>query len=509
MHFKEGVGRDQAVNYVLNELIAEDHYIRLIELASEQFYQENKELFVAKGQNLLGRKSYSPAMLLGLFLYGYMNGITSSRKLEQECQRNLELHWLCRCLAPDHKTIADFRKDNAGVFPLFTKSFNRLLKEQGYIQGHTISIDGSKLRASASQSYSIKRIASKLERLQQKSEFYLQALHQADQQEDELEELKQRKVELLLELERLEAEKLKLSELQRNLEQKPAKRISPTDPDARVMKSRQGKHYSYNLQAATDSAFDMVAGYWLSNQENDKGLLVQGVEQTQKTIGIKAEEVLADAGDYDTAQLEELENREISCFVAVNYNQQKALADEHGIHFTYEAKQDQYRCSAGNILKKHGGIKRDNRRGTSMQSYIATACQSCVKKSLCTKAEFRMVYRHHNQEWRDQYLMKMESKLGKSKLAQRAASIEHVFGTIKQRMSLHHLLLRGKQKVEAEASLYVYGYNFTRLLHLASFQNIKNQINSFHWKVSILFILRFGRILNYSNRSKTYFFLLN
>ena len=482
MHFKEGIGRDQEVNFVLDEMIAEDHYVRLIELLSDQFYQENKELFVVKGQSVVGRKAYSPAMLLGLYLYGYLNGINSSRKLEQECKRNLELCWLCHCLAPDHKTIADYRKDHAGVFPLFAKSFNMLLKQQGYIQGRTISIDGSKLRASASKSYSVKVIASKLERLQRKSEYYLQALHQADQHEDELEELKQRKVELLLELERLEEKKLKYTKLKENLEQKPAKRISPTDPDARVMKSRQGTHYSYNLQASTDSTFDMVADYWITNKVNDSGLLGQGVEHAENAIDVKVEEVLADAGYYDTAQLEELEDRGISCYVAVNYNQQKTLADEHGIYFTYEAQQDQYRCSEGNVLEKRSGIKRDNRRATIMQRYVATACLGCVKKSVCTKAEFRTVYRHHNQEWRDQYQKKMESKRGREKLIQRAASIEHVFGTIKQRMSCHHLLLRGKKKVEAEASLYVYTYNFTRLLNLASFQNIKNQINSFYWK---------------------------
>lgn len=489
MHFIEGVGRDQEVSFVLDELIAEDHYVRLIELLSEQFFQENKELFVAKGLKAVGRKSYSPAMLLGLLLYGYLNGINSSRKLEQESQRNLELRWLCRCLAPDHKTIADYRKDHAEVIPLFTRSFNRMLKQQGYIQGHTLSIDGSKLRASASKSYSVKSIASKLDRLRQKSESYLQALDMTDQQDDETEELKQRKAELLLELESLAKQKQKLSLLQEKLEEKPAKRISPTDPDARVMKSRQGRHYSYNLQAITDSSFDMVAGFWLSNQENDKGLLTEGVEEAEKSTGAKAEEVLADAGYYDTAQILELESRNVCCYVAVNHNQQKTLADVHGIYFTYEAEKDRYRCSEGKLLEKRSGIKRDNRRGTSMQRYVATACQNCAKKSLCTRAEFRSVYRHHNQEWRDSYQVKMESEGGKRKLVQRAASIEHVFGTIKQRMSFHHLLLRGIRKAEAEASLYVYGYNFTRLLNLASFQSIKNQINSFRWKVIYLIIL--------------------
>ena len=499
MHYKEGIGREEEVVYVLDGLIAEDHYVRLLELVSEGFYQENKALFVAKGQSSVGRKAYSPAMLLSLYLYGYINGINSSRKLEQECKRNLELHWLCHCLAPDHKTIADFRKDHAGVFPLFTKSFNRMLKQQGYIQGHTLSVDGSKLRASADKSYSVKSIASKLESLQKKSESYLEALHQGDEKEDEIEELKQRKAALLLELERLEEEKLKFSRLQEKLKEKPAKRISPTDPDARVMKSRQGKHYSYNLQASTDKAFDMVAAYWLSNQENDKGLLTEGIAEAGKSTGVKPEEVLADAGYYDTAQIQELENRNICCYVAVNYNQQKALADEQGIYFTYEAEQDQYRCSEGSVLEKRSGIKHDKRRGTSMQRYVATACQGCVKRSLCTKAEFRSVYRHHNQDRRDQYQMKMESKQGREKLIQRAASIEHVFGTIKQRMSFHHLLLRGKQKVEAEASLYVYGYNFTRLLNLASFQNIKNQINNFYWKAIYLVFLWLCR--SWSNKS--------
>lgn len=186
MRFVEGLSRDQTVSYMLEDLVEEDHYVRLIEEMANHFYQGNPGLFSDKGFAHTGRKAYHPAMLLGVWLYGYLNGISSSRKLERECKRNLELHWLCTGLVPDHKTLSDFRKHQAQSIQSFTRQFNGLLRQAGYIQGHTVAVDGSKLRAYVSQSYMVAALGDKLKDTDQKLMLYFEQLDRQDIEEDEL-----------------------------------------------------------------------------------------------------------------------------------------------------------------------------------------------------------------------------------------------------------------------------------------------------------------------------------
>ena len=482
------------MSYVLDEVIEEEHYVRLIEEMAGRFHQANPGLFSDKGFGVTGRKAYHPAMLLGVWFYGYLNGVSSSRKLEQECRRNIELHWLCGRLVPDHKTFSDFRKTHGPAIQSFTKQFNALLKEAGYIQGRTVAVDGSKLRAYASESYTVATLADKLKDTDEKLTYYFERVDSYDQQEDQAELLKERRAGLLAEIEALEARRDELMSCQQAAERNPAKRISPTDAEARIMKGRQGKHYSYNLQSVVDSSSGMIATYQLTNHENDKGLLAPIIEQFSNEHQAPPEQALADAGYHDTEQIKGLEEQGINCYVAINDNQQ-ALAQQQGLSFTYQAEQDQYRCSQGKTLVKKHGFKRDKRRGTLMQRYVGTACQGCSIKALCTKAAARSVYRHHDQPYRDAYRQKMESRAGKQRLRQRMALVEHPFGTLKDRMGHTPLLLRGLKKVTTEVSFYVMGYNFTRLTNLSSFQSIRKLIRHYDWKlISDLVIGIFNRL---------------
>ena len=483
MRFVEGLCRDQLVSYVLDDIIAEEHYVRLMDQMATGFYQANPGLFSDKGSRATGRKAYHPALLLGIWLYGYLNGVSSSRKLERECQRNIELHWLSQRLVPDHKTLANFRKAQRAAIQHFTRQFTRLLRQAGYISEHTLAVDGSKLRACASQSYTVTSLGEQLRDTDRKLTLYVDQLQAPDEQGEPMERWEPRRNWLLAQMEGLEAKQATLIHCQAAAQQKPAKRISPTDVEARIMKGRQGKHYSYNLQTAVDSTFGFIAGYQVSNHENDKGLLEPMVELLRDETALQPGQLLADAGYHDTKQIQSLEAQGITCYVAPNDNQQQGQ-EQQGISFTYEAALDQYRCSQGRVLTKKYGLKRDNRRGTLMQTYVGTACQDCHLKTLCTKAAARHVYRHHDQPWRDAYRKKMESAVGQQRLKQRMALVEHPFGTLKERMGHTPLLLRGLKNVASEVGLYVLGYNFTRLNNLVSFQTIQALIQPQNWKIN-------------------------
>jgi transposase len=475
MHYITGQDRQQAQFFTkLDDLITSHHYVRLIDLIAEKFVSDNLTLFQLKGVQKIGRKAYHPAVLLKLYIYGYLNGISSSRKLEKECMRNLELMWLMSQLVPDHKTISDFRKENGIAIKQSVLTFNKWLQQAGYIKGETISIDGSKIRANASRSFDIEGITRKLEQLEVQLCEYLENLASTDQSEEDQEQIK-------MEKQRLEKQVLELKEQVKELEQKrallmssKAKTLSSTDPEARIMKSRQGKHFCYNVQVVVDQQHKLIVCNEVYNQENDRGLLVPMVEQSKEVLLNSPSEVLADAGYYQINQLEELDNKGIECYVAINENQEQAKEDQHGITFEYIEQKNHYLCSRGQLLKPQHGIKRDSRRGTEAQAYKGINCQPCSVKSICTTSEkARTVYRYSNQRWRDCYRSKMKSNLGSTKLRLRKALSEHPFGRLKYWMGHIPILLRGKQKVQIEMDIYTIAYNFKRMLNLTSFDQLK------------------------------------
>lgn len=478
MHYITGQDRQQAQFFTkLDDLVSNHHYARLIDLIADKFVSENPVSFDAKGGSNVGRKAYHPAVLLKLYIYGYLNGISSSRKLERECHRNLELMWLMNQLAPDHKTIADFRRENGEAIQQSVLMFNRWLQQAGYIKGNTISIDGSRIRANASRSYDIDSIAKKLDQAEVQLTEYLGKLILVDQEEGEQEQLEIEKQRLEKIVSDLQQQVGELEQKKALLKESNAKRLSSTDPEARIMKSRQGKHFCYNVQAAVDEYHKLIVCNQVRSEENDKGLLIPVVEEAKKWLTETPREVLADAGYYQLNQLEELESNNVKCYVAINGNQEQVKEVQHGITFKFDEQKNVYQCSQGQFLVPHHGVKRDVRRGTQAQAYKGINCQPCAIKSLCTTArETRTVYRFSNQEWRDRYMHKMKSELGVSKLRLRGMLSEHPFGTLKYWMGHIPILLRGKQKVQIEMNLYTIAYNFKRMLNTIPFEQMKELI---------------------------------
>jgi transposase len=472
MHFIQSENRSQYVLMnKLDDLVEEQHYVRLIDSFVDYFMQENQELFSLKGIQLVGRKAYNPASLLKLYIYCYLNSVSSSRKIEKECQRNIEVIWLLGHLIPDHKTISDFRRENTeGINQVFLKLLG-LLRDSGYVKGKIISIDGTKIRANAGMSINLETISKRLEDAEEQLAKYLQQIELADSIDEEIEIERQEKEQLAEEISILRQKVTELKREKENLEKLGVKRMSPTDTECRMMKSRQGKHYCYNVQAVVDSENKMIANIAVLSEENDKGQLLPIVEKVEKEIGITPKEVLADAGYYIINQIEYLEKeKNINCYVAINYNQEQSKNQNLGIEFYYQPEQNIYKCSHNGILKPKHGLKKDCRRGTLAQRYIGVNCKECSIKKDCTDSTARTVYRYTNQQWRDSYEAKMNSGQGKSKLTLRKTLSEHPFGTIKYWMGHIPLKTRGKTKVRTEVNIYAIAYNLKRLLNIEGFE---------------------------------------
>ena len=308
MHFIQPTDRNQYILMNrLDDLIGYQHYARLIDVFVDWIFNTQPDLFMSKGNNHIGRKAYNPSILLKLYIYSYLNGISSSRKIEKECKRNIEVMWLMGTLAPDHKTISDFRKDNTeGICRVFRKLVD-LLKESGYIKGQTISIDGTKIRANASISIDLESIEKRLDNLEEQLNNYLHQIDITDTIDQEIEIAEKEKQQLQREIEQLKSNIQDLEKQKEVLKDQGAKRISPTDPESRIMKSRQGKHFCYNAQVAVDAENKLLVTTAVVSQENDKGLLLPIVEKAERELGQSPQEILADAGYYVINQIEKIE----------------------------------------------------------------------------------------------------------------------------------------------------------------------------------------------------------
>lgn len=466
MGYQRGDSRYQQSFLSLNDQICKKSPIRVIDEICESYCHK---VNVDKGIKDTGRYAYHPADLVKIFVYGYFHGISSSRKLERETQRNIEVMWLTSGLCPDHKTISDFRKDNPELIDGLFKYLIAQFKEKGLVTGKSLAVDGTKVKAYASKEINITTIRQKLEGIEQQVEKYIRDMDALDKAEDELEELEKKKEELKKELEQLATKKKKYQELEKDLEEKGEKAICTTDRNAKMMKGRYGKYWGYNAQAAVDTEHHFITAIKVTNNQNDKGLLTPMVEASQEVTKHKAEECLADAGYYKINELEKSEEQGTSCYIAINRTQSQARDQAHGIGFTYNQQEDTYHCNEGKPLKFWRNKKSEEGRGYKV--YRGTECKVCAIRDKCTTAEQRSVHRNENQEWIDSFTAKMNSKAGKEKMVQRRSVAEHPFGTMKYYMGQIPLLLRGKRKVQTEMNLYAIGYNLKRYFNIMALEN--------------------------------------
>ena len=462
MRFKRGTERHQYSILTLDDQIPGDHVVRFMDKACDDF-QTARDLagLFDKGAGDTGRKAYHPCDMLRLYVYAYFNGVSSSRKIEKECHRNIEVRWLLSGLAPDHKTISDFRKDNGELIREFFLFLTKSFVEQGLLKGKSIAVDGTKVKAYASRGISLDELGKKLENVENQIGIYLEKLSVIDTAEDEVEGLAEKKAELEKQIAELESKKKGIGGSLEELKTEGLDKKCVTDPDSRRMKGRYGTYWGFNLQIAVDTQSHIIADYLLTSNQNDKGLLEPMVAASETATGEKPDEAYADGGYYKTAELDRIERGGTECFVAVNHTPTHLEDKKNGIAFEYDGQADLYTCSQGRKLL-YSRKKTEN--GETKKIYRSEGCGGCPLVGACTKSGTRTVTRNGNQEWIDAYHKKMDSPEGRERMKKRRSVAEHPFGTIKYYMGQTPVLLRGKDKVSTEMALYVMGYNIRRYM---------------------------------------------
>lgn len=448
----QGLSRDQGSLFPvsLDEMIGPDHVCRVI-AAFVQRLDLAALGFARARTKATGRPPYDPADLLMLYLYGYLNRVRSSRRLERECQRNIELMWLLHRLAPDHKTIAEFRRCNASPLRQAGAEFVRFCAEAGLIGGEWVAVDGTKFQAVASGK-AVLDAAQRAElqaKLEQRIAQYLQELEAADQQQGEAEVDAQA---LRQALARLQQQQSDLAQAQ------GGQRLHvSTEPEAVVLK---GKGPGYNVQTAVDAEHALIVAHEINAQAGDNGCLQRMGEAAQQALGVTEFKLVADAGYSNGEQAQALEDQGVQVHVpvkrSVNNQGDGELFDR--TCFTYEVQADAYVCPAHKLL-----LRKQIDRKDKIVIYAAQAsdCAACAMKPRCTPSSRRMVSRHLH----EQALARMQQRATPQAMRLRRSTAEHPFAALKFHIFGHpRFLMRGLTGAGTEIALATLAYNVKRAL---------------------------------------------
>lgn len=473
MSYIEGTPRNQSSLFPesLEDFVPEDHPVRVIDAFIERLDMAGQGFTGAQNQ-IMGRPRYRPQELLKLYIYGYLNQIRSSRKLERECLRNVELMWLLKRLAPDFKTIADFRKDNPVALKRTCRAFILFCKEAGLL-GDEVAIDGSKFRAAASrdQVFTKKSLQQQLARIDDQIASYLEQLDQTDTSDPVLDVSTQ---QVQAALERLQHEQTQLHQDQEAMEQAKKSQHCRTEPDAHLMRSgRQGIVRGYNIQNAVDTTHKLIIHHRVSQNSSDGGELYRMARMTQVTLRANRLKVLADTGYSSGAQLARCDKHRIQASVPLNraINNQNQGQHYQKRDFDYDEAKDVYHCPAGQTLS----YKTCNRK-MRMLLYTTDSCRDCQLKPACTTGKQRWLSRHFNEDAFDRSLERLSRD--PRAMTRRQACVEAPFATIKRMMGDGRFICRGLSSVKSEVALSTLAYNLKRLMNIMGNQAIIQKLVS-------------------------------
>jgi transposase len=466
MGYVEGGSREQVVMFpeVMDDYVGEENPVRFIEAFVNQLELGALGFSKAEAEER-GRPAYDPRDLLKLYIYGYVNEIRSSRKLERESKRNVELMWLMRKLTPDHKTIANFRSDNRKALREVFRQFTRLCRELNLYGRELVGIDGSKFRAvnGKDRNFTETKLNKRLQWIEEKIKKYLRALQAEDEAESKESEVSAG--DLREKIAQLQARQMAYEGLKQQLAENGEKQISLTDAEARLMKGRQGQHVSYNVQVAVDSKHKLVADFAVTNDENDVNCLAAVAQSVKQELAVEQLKVCADRGYYNTAQIKECEDAKIE--VHMERPRPKQIAGIFPLErFAYDASNDVYECPAGKRLSF-----RVLDKAKQVRCYWTEACHSCPLKSQCTTGKGpRKIKRPVGQDAADRMLKRVQQNPEFLKL--RKQLVEHPFGTVKRWMKQDHFLTRGREKVSGETSLTFLAYNLKRAINVVGVEKL-------------------------------------
>jgi transposase len=418
--------------------------------------------FVGVDPAATGRPAYHPAVLLKLYVYGYLNRIQSSRRLEREAQRNVELMWLTGRLRPDFKTIADFRKDNGRAIRKVCRQFIVLCRQLNLFTEAIVAIDGSKFKAvnNRDQNFTPAKMQRRLAQIEESIARYLAAMDTADRAEPEVAELK--KGHLRDKIAALKERMQQLKTYEAQMLASPDQQLSLTDPDARSMKNRDGGIVGYNVQTAVDAKHHLIVAHEVITEGVDRDQLARMAEQAHEATGVEAITVVADRGYFKGERILACEQAGITALVPKSLTS-NSLADGRfdKQDFIYIASDDEYRCPAGQrAINRFTTVE----AGMTLDVYWSSACPHCPIKARCTTSPYRRIRR-----WKHEAVLEaMQLRLDRQPemMRVRRQTVEHPFGTIKYGMGWTHFLTKTLARVRTEMSLHVLAYNLKRVMRI-------------------------------------------
>jgi len=462
--FIEGENRHQSTMFPekLDDYVSEDNPARVIDLFIDKL--DISGLGFKTDTEGAGRPGYHPRTMLKLYVYGYLNRVQSSRRLETEANRNVEVMWLTSRLAPDFKTIADFRKDNGEAIRLVCKQFVELCRKLDLLTDDFVAVDGSKFKAvnTRDKNFTKAKMQRRLDQIDESIARYLAQIASADLQDTKVS--KARAKRLKDKITGLEEEIERLKKLQVRMLEAPDQQISLTDPDARSMATsgRGTGMVGYNVQAAVDVKNHLIVAHEVTNQGSDRAQLYNISSQAKEVLQADSLDVVADRGYFSMLEIE-------SCYASGIFPTMPAPQTSGNISkgmfakrdFKYIEIDDEYECPAGERLTWRF---RSTEKDVVVDKYWTSECKDCPVKKNCTTGEFRRVSRMESEELVDEILTRLETEPNRMKI--RRQTVEHPFGTIKSWMGYTHFQMKRLKNVSTEMSLHVLAYNMKRVINI-------------------------------------------
>ena len=465
--FIEGTDRGQSTLFpeCLEDWIDEDNPVRVIDVFVDEL--DLGELgFDGVAPEVTGRPAYHPSVLLKLYIYGYLNRVQSSRRLEREAGRNVEVMWLTGRLVPDHKTIADFRKDNSEAIRKVCARFIVLCRGLGLFGEVSIAVDGSKFKAvnNRDKNFTRAKMERRLAQIAESVARYLRQLDSADRQEAS--EARTTKTARLKEkIAKLREQVQRLRGLKARMLAAADQQISLTDPDSRSMATsgRGSGVVGYNVQVAVDTEHHLIITHEVTNIGSDRAQLARMAQQTKATLERTNLDVIADRGYFSSEEILECDKAGITVTLPKPMTSNPKRFGKQD--FRYVPEKDVYICPAGERLT-HSFTTQEH--GLVLRRYLTNVCQSCAIKHRCTTAKERRITR-----WEHEHILEaVQRRLDEhpEKMRQRRETVEHPFGTIKARMGATHFLTKTLPRVASEMALHVLAYNLTRVMNIMGTQ---------------------------------------
>jgi transposase len=476
--FVEGADRGQStlLPECLDDWIDEENPVRVIDAFVDALDLRNLG-FDGVEPAATGRPAFHPSLLLKLYIYGYLNRVQSSRRLEREAGRNLELLWLLGRLVPDHKTIADFRKDNGPGLRQVCARFVELCRELGLLATASVAIDGSKFKAvnNRDKNFTKGKVERRRAQLEQSIARYLSQLDTADRQEP-TEALAAKTAHLKEKLIKLDGEMKRLEAYEKQMLASPDQQISLTDPDSRSMATsgRGSGVVGYNVQVAVETDNHLIVTHEVTTSGSDRSQLARIGKAAKAVMRTDALDAVADRGYFNSPEILKCHEADITVTLPKPMTSGAKSAGRFGKQdFVYLSEDDVYRCPAGERLKYRYSNEED---GKELRRYWTTACSGCRLKPHCTTGPERRITRWEYEHVLDAVQQRLDAN--PNAMRQRRETVEHPFGTIKARMGATHFLMKTLPKVATEMALHVLAYNLTRVMNIVGIKPLMAAIRA-------------------------------